>query len=197
MQPNGLFLLAIGDWGIPSAIISDRDVKFLLELWGELFKRLKVNLLCFTAYHPQTDGQSEHTNLTAEIALTYYLNTLEIMTNWSLTLSRLSALLNSSISAFTSKTLIYDTNIKQQLDLLRTGMKDHNPIKTRVEAKDALVFAQMTQRRHYDHKHESIFLSPVTTLFDDSIMDTPFRRPRNSSVNNMSDLSRFSERWDV
>ena len=139
--------LAIDDWDISSAIISNRDVKFLSKLWNELFKRLKIRLLYFTVYHSQTNEQSERTNQTVEIALRYYLNTLEIMTDWSLTLSRLQALLNSFISTIIMKTsteIMYDTNIKQQLDLLRTDMKDHNLIKTRTEAKNVIAFAQMT-----------------------------------------------------
>lgn len=43
-------------------IISDRDPKFLSDLWASLFKLLGVKLLYSTAYHPQTDGASERTN---------------------------------------------------------------------------------------------------------------------------------------
>lgn len=73
--------LAIADWGLPSAIISDRDRKFLSELWTEIFKQLGVKLLYSTAYHPQTDGQSERTNQTVEIALQFYINSLPKMTD--------------------------------------------------------------------------------------------------------------------
>ena len=34
--------LEIGDWGIPKVILSDRDPKFLSELWTSLFEQLKV-----------------------------------------------------------------------------------------------------------------------------------------------------------
>lgn len=53
------------------AIISDRDAKFLSEFWKGLFKRLDTKLLTATSYHPQTDGQSERSNQTVEIALRY------------------------------------------------------------------------------------------------------------------------------
>ena len=65
------------DWGIPKAIISDRDPKFLSELWAGLFHELGTKLLYAAAYHPQTDGQSERTNQTVESALRYYLYALE------------------------------------------------------------------------------------------------------------------------
>ena len=42
----------IADWGVPKAIISDRDWKFLSEFWQALFTKLGVSLLYSTAYHP-------------------------------------------------------------------------------------------------------------------------------------------------
>ena len=54
--------LWIADWGLPKVILSDRDRKFLSQLWTGLFERLGADLLYSTAYHPQTDGQSERTN---------------------------------------------------------------------------------------------------------------------------------------
>ena len=69
--------LDVADWGIPKVIISDRDPKFLSELWNTLFKSLNVSLLYSTAYHPQTDGASERTNQTSEIALCFYLYMLD------------------------------------------------------------------------------------------------------------------------
>jgi transposase InsO family protein len=66
--------LLIADWGIPEGIISDRDPKFISEFWRTLFNKLGTKLLMSTAYHPQTDGQSERTNQTVEIALRFFLS---------------------------------------------------------------------------------------------------------------------------
>lgn len=57
------------DWGLPKVIISDRDPKFLVELWKIVFDKFEIKLLYSTAYHSQSDGQSERTNQTVEIAL--------------------------------------------------------------------------------------------------------------------------------
>jgi hypothetical protein len=46
------FLEGTVDWGLPSAIISDRDRKFMSDLWHSLFKRLGVQQMVTTAYHP-------------------------------------------------------------------------------------------------------------------------------------------------
>ncbi|GJZ73421.1 putative reverse transcriptase domain-containing protein, partial [Tanacetum coccineum] len=47
--------------GIPVSIIYDRDPRFESNFWRSLQKALGTNLDMSTAYHPQTDGQSERT----------------------------------------------------------------------------------------------------------------------------------------
>jgi hypothetical protein len=55
--------------GLPTAIISDRDKLFTSNLWQELFKLSKTELQMSTAYHPQTDGQTERVNQCLEAYL--------------------------------------------------------------------------------------------------------------------------------
>ncbi|GKG07959.1 reverse transcriptase domain-containing protein, partial [Tanacetum coccineum] len=52
--------------GVPVSIISDRDSHFTSNFWRLLQKALGTNLDMSTAYHPQTDGQSERTIKTLE-----------------------------------------------------------------------------------------------------------------------------------
>ncbi|GJW13693.1 putative reverse transcriptase domain-containing protein [Tanacetum coccineum] len=47
--------------GVPVSIISDRDSHFTSRFWRSLQEALGMNLDMSTAYHPQTDGQSERT----------------------------------------------------------------------------------------------------------------------------------------
>jgi hypothetical protein len=59
--------------GIPKMVISDRDVKFTSNFWKELFAGLETNLNFSTSYHPQTDGQTKHTNHIIEDMLRMYV----------------------------------------------------------------------------------------------------------------------------
>ncbi|GJS23215.1 reverse transcriptase domain-containing protein [Tanacetum coccineum] len=52
--------------GVPVLIISDRDGRFTSRCWQTVQKALGTRLDMSTAYHPQTDGQSERTIQTLE-----------------------------------------------------------------------------------------------------------------------------------
>ncbi|GJV05619.1 putative reverse transcriptase domain-containing protein [Tanacetum coccineum] len=52
--------------GVPVSIISDRDGRFTSLFWQALHKALGTRLDMSTAYHPETDGQSERTIQTLE-----------------------------------------------------------------------------------------------------------------------------------
>ena len=52
--------------GVPKTIVSDRDSRFVSAFWTSLQRNLGTRLAFSTAYHPQTDGQTERTNQVLE-----------------------------------------------------------------------------------------------------------------------------------
>ncbi|GKA14350.1 putative reverse transcriptase domain-containing protein [Tanacetum coccineum] len=65
--------------GVPVSIISDRDSHFTSNFWRSLQEALGTNLDMSTAYHPQTDGQSERTIQTLEVCWDSQLIGLELI----------------------------------------------------------------------------------------------------------------------
>lgn len=60
--------------GLPESIISDRDPVFTSRFWQELFKQTDTQLRMSTAYHPESDGQTERVNQCMETFLRCFVH---------------------------------------------------------------------------------------------------------------------------
>lgn len=80
--------------GMPSSIVSDRDPRFTSHFWQELWKLMGTKLAMSTAYHPQTDGQTERVNRVMEEILRSYVD--DSGTDWDEHITGVEIAINNS-----------------------------------------------------------------------------------------------------
>jgi len=59
--------------GLTADIVSDRDLRFTSETWQEFLRLSGIRPRMSTAFHPQTDGQTEQLNQTIEAYLRVFV----------------------------------------------------------------------------------------------------------------------------
>jgi hypothetical protein len=91
----------IPHYGLPKKIISDRDPHITSKYATELCRLLDIKQNISTAYHPQTDGASEHTNQSLEQYLRLFCGTQQ--NHWHAWLPLAQYTKNSWPSATTKK----------------------------------------------------------------------------------------------
>jgi transposase InsO family protein len=65
--------------GVPKKIVSDQGSQFTSRYWKKLHESLDTRLNFSSAYHPQTDGQTERTKQVLEDMLrAWLLNMVEV-----------------------------------------------------------------------------------------------------------------------
>jgi len=67
--------------GLPKKVISDRGPQFAAQFMKDLHKLIKVEMNLSTAFHPQTDGQTERINQEVEQYLRLFINHRQ--TDWN------------------------------------------------------------------------------------------------------------------
>lgn len=166
--------------GVPMSVVSDRDPRFVSNFWRSLWALLGTKLKMSTAYHPQTDGQTENTNKIIETMIRGYVN--DRLNDWDEHLIEVEIAINKSVQASTGYSPFY----------LNSGQEPNFPLgvaASRVErgegvnesvnrwvrrvasdldkAKENLVKAQQRQQKHAD-KHRR----PVQYQVGDQVLLT-------------------------
>ena len=154
--------------GIPASIVSDRDPVFTSGFWQELFRLSGVKLNMTTAFHPQSDGQSEATNK----IIIMYLRCLagERPRQWLQWLPWAEFCYNSSFqtSLGTSPfhvvygqappaTITYDHGLAR-LPAVDQQLRDRDEFL--VEIRDRLEQAQQLYKAQYDKHHRELEFCP-------------------------------------
>lgn len=91
--------------GLARVIISDRDPKFTSKFWRALHQQLDTKIALSTAYHPQTDGQTENANRNIQTVLRHVVNKRH--NDWDEHLLMVEIAINSSVQESTGFSPFY------------------------------------------------------------------------------------------
>jgi hypothetical protein len=83
-------------YGLPSGIVSDRGAVFTSQFWSDFCYESQVKRKLSTAFHPQTDGQTERANQTLEQYIRCYCT--KEQDDWANMLSLAEFASNNSVS---------------------------------------------------------------------------------------------------
>jgi hypothetical protein len=157
--------------GLPSAILSDRDARFTGKFWQELWSALGTKLTMSTAFHPQTDGQTERANRTLEEMLRAYVNFQQ--DDWDEHLVVAEIAVNSakqSSTGFSPFYLNYGQEVSLPLDLaIEESKLLRNPEASQriqqlyqdlIKAQESLKRAQERQAHYVDPHRRAITFEP-------------------------------------
>lgn len=164
IQAANLFVAHVfQDFGLPVMIISDRDKIFTSDFWKQLMRRLKVEHRYSTAYHPQTDGQTEVMNKVVEEVIRPSLS--EDGKNWEEMIPLVQFCINNSRNESTGETPFYlnrgshprcPTSVlvpEGKLPVLDAVLVEMQS--TLDEVKNRLVAAQHRQKLYADKKRQA------------------------------------------
>ena len=150
---------------VPEVIVSDRGTLFTSDFWMTLIKQLGSDHRLSTAFHPQTDGQTERQNQTLEHYLRCYCDFLQ--TNWAGLLPLAEWTYNAATHSVTGLTPFYaytgrnpvpfqlhPTAIKASATTATEMAKEIIEMQQWLQTR--LVEAQDVQARYYDRKHKRV-----------------------------------------
>jgi len=151
--------------GPPDGIVSDRGSIFTSQFWSDLCYISQTKRRLSTAFHPQTDGQTERMNQTLEHYLRVFCD--EEQTNWPQLLAHAEFVCNSSVNATTKITpfealmgftpSFHDRVEGDSLEgRVPTALERIEKLqKIRERLKENWSNAVESQKRYYDKKHQS------------------------------------------
>jgi hypothetical protein len=157
--------------GLPQSIISDRGPTFASSIMKELNEALGIKTKLSTAYHPQTDGQTERVNQEIEQYLRMFINHRQ--DNWQEWLPLAEFAYNNKVHASTQQTPFYlnagqhprmgfEPIRKSKVEAAEDFAKRMKGIHE--EAKSALTKAADEMKRFADHRRSKALKYKVGDL---------------------------------
>ena len=157
--PKVIMDVVVRHYGLPNSIITDWGSLFTSKFWFLLFYFLKIKRKLFTAFYPQTNGQTKRQNSTMEAYLRAFVNSKQ--NNWACLLPMAEFTYNNAKNASTSYTpfeLNYGFHLKvsfkNNIDPHSRSCSTDKLVKELRELMDIyqqnLFYAQKLQKRAYD-----------------------------------------------
>jgi len=149
--------------GLPESVISDRGPQFATGLTRELNKMLGIETKLSTAYHPETDGQTERMNQELEQYLRMYVNHRQ--NNWSEWLATAEFAFNNKVHTATKMSLFqvnYGKEPRMGFDIRKKGKNEKaeefvKEMKERhEEARAVLMKSQEEMKRQADRSRKEV-----------------------------------------
>jgi len=143
--------------GLPADIVSDRDSRFTSETWKEFLEILDIRPRMSTAFHPQTDGQTERLNQMIEAYLRAFVN--QEQENWVLLLPMSEFAYNNSVTIGNGMSPFYTYYGRHPATINPPSSEPLNPASTvyahwmqtvHDESRKGLEAAQERMRRYTD-----------------------------------------------
>jgi len=163
--------------GLPRKVISDRGPQFVAGFMKELYRLLGIEAATSTAYHPQTDGQTERVNQELEQYLRIFIG--ERQDDWYTLLPLAEFSYNNHIHSSTQQTpFLLDTGRHPRMGFephqLPSRFEAVNEFTDRMkdtleEAKSALAKAKDDMAQYYNrHRSPAPSFSPGDMVYLDS-----------------------------
>ena len=169
---NLLVLNVFRHHGIPLSIVSDRDGRFTSKFYRHLAERWGIKLNMSTAYHPQTDGQTEVMNRILEDYLRSY--TRFAQDEWDELIAMAEFSMNNSINSSTQETPFYLNYGRHPRSPLALGVEIRKPQKgyDNMNARGLAVALDRAQKPVIG-KGVRVFVEniPAVTRFDSKIQE--------------------------
>ena len=147
--------------GLSESVVSDRRPQFAVELTKELNRMLGIQMKLSTAFHPQTDGQTEHINQELEQYLQFFVDHRQ--KDWPEWLASAEFTVNNKIHSITKVFPFmanYRREVRMEEDIWKKGKMEkatefvERMKRVQEKAGAALKKAQKEMKRYVDKKRK-------------------------------------------